>query len=114
MIMNLFNKGSFLKVGSGMQGTIPGKVYLSKSETVNFNGNITITYCNNKIFLRSASDQFGKLNVYCPETLKLEKSFKFIDKDIENDQRLKDLNKNYPLVSDGKRLFAILTKFSKM
>ena len=53
------------------------------------------------------------MNVYCPETLKFEKAFKFTDKDIDDDSRLKELNKNYPIVSDGKRLFAIFTKFSK-
>lgn len=110
--MNLFSKGSFLKLGSGMKGTIPGKVYLSKSETVTYNGNITITYCNGKIFLRSTASKFGKLSVYSTDTLELEKEIKFNDKDLENNKRLLEINKNYPLVSDGNRLFAILTKFT--
>ena len=84
---------------------------MSKSETVSFNGYITITYCNRKIFLRSASENFGRLKVYSPETLEFEKEFKFTEKDIENNNRLREINRNYPLVSDGKRLFAVLTKF---
>ncbi len=31
---------------------------------------------------------------------------------MAKDARLLDLNKNYPLVSDGKRLFAVLSKFT--
>lgn len=38
---------------------------------------------------------------------------RFFDHEIAEESKLQELNRNYPLVSDGKRLFAVLTRFKK-
>ena len=53
------------------------------------------------------------MKIYSAETLELEREVRFFDHEIAEESKLQELNRNYPLVSDGKRLFAVLTRFKK-
>lgn len=57
MVLNEYGKGQFLKVGSGMRGTIPGKVYLSKNSNITYLGNLSIVWVDGKLILRSTNDK---------------------------------------------------------
>ncbi len=57
MLLNEYGKGQFLKVGSGMCGSIPGKVEISKTTGVTFLGNIGIVWVDGKIVMRSTNDK---------------------------------------------------------
>ena len=46
-----------MKVGSGMNGTIPGKVYLSKNSNITYLGNLTIVWVDGMLVLRSTNDK---------------------------------------------------------
>jgi hypothetical protein len=55
LIMTNFLKGAMLKIGTGENGTIPGKVYLyapTEKES-----EIAWVYCKGKLYLRRANDE---------------------------------------------------------
>ena len=64
MVRNEHGKASLLKIGSGMQGSIPGKIYLSKCTGVIFLGNLSVIHVAGKLILRVSNDKFGRLKIY--------------------------------------------------
>lgn len=69
------------KIGSGMRGTIAGRVYLSKS--AQREGQMTWAYCRGRLYMRLAGGKVGLLHVIDPSdfhsdgeiTLNLEEQF---------------------------------------
>ena len=63
-------RGQLLKIGTGENDTVAGKVYLQvPSER---EGDITWVYCQGKLYSRRANEELGQLIIYDPLTLKEE------------------------------------------
>lgn len=84
-------------MGSGFNGTTAGKIYLSQS--LNYEGDLAITYCNGKIYMRKFDLSTGILAIYNPETLLFESKVKLHCGDLLSKASLCNLNKFFPLMS---------------
>lgn len=95
-----------IKIGTGEEGTTAGKVY--NSQPADLEGEITWVYCQDQLFARQAQEEFGKLVVYDPNTLKQVSKAKLITTEVfDNPKKSEQFNKNYPLLTDGKDLFIV-------
>jgi hypothetical protein len=68
------NRGTMYKIGTGENGTVPGKVYLSQPYPEK-EGEVTWVYCQGKLYARrinEAGTDIGHLLIYDPQTLTLE------------------------------------------
>lgn len=45
-------KGELMKIGTGLKGTIAGKIY--KSVSLHFDGDLALVYCNHKLYMRKS------------------------------------------------------------
>ena len=95
-------------------GTIAGKVYLQVPNT-DREGEITWVYCQGKLYLKRATEPFGNLHIYDPETLTRVADAKLFVADLPNVQTstFEQMNKNYPLLSDKENLYIICAHIAK-
>jgi hypothetical protein len=100
------------KIGSGEQGTISGKVY--KAMPAIDIGEITRTFCKDKLYARRVDDQFGNLSVINPETLEAEGKMQLdLDCVFKKQSECKSINKRNPLLSDGENLLIVTAEVIK-
>lgn len=52
------------KIGTGLNGTVAGHVYLNSR--CREEGNVTWAYCQGKLYLRKAGDKLGHVTIYDP------------------------------------------------
>jgi len=106
LYIGIHQRSYMYKIGTGEQNTIAGKVYLSVPTTRD--GDITWVHCQGKLYSRRVNEEFGQLQVYDPETLKLVTTTKIFLSDIFTNQKTAEqINKNYPLLTDGDNLFIV-------
>ena len=100
------------KIGSGLNGTMAGHIYLTAR--CREEGNVTWAYCQGKLYLRRAGDKLGHVTVFDPNDFRVVGEL-YLDLESQfNDQReLFMKNKNYPLISDGEHLYAIVMTVEK-
>ena len=98
---------SMFKIGTGMGNSVAGKV--TQQVTVEKEGDLTWVYCQGKLYARRNNIDFGSLFVYDPKNFKKLGEARLICDDVfRGNKMLKKHNTNYPLLTDGESLYAIL------
>ncbi|EAR96982.2 HECT domain and RCC1-like domain protein (macronuclear) [Tetrahymena thermophila SB210] len=98
--------GGIYKVGTGNNNTIPGKVYASQQ--VSKQEEICWTYLKGSLYLRtSTKEQSGLIDIYNCDTLEQVDTIQLKNEDIFEGAQQQQLNKNFPLLSDGDYLYII-------
>ena len=124
--------GYKLKIGTGFNNTIKGKIYLSihnKEDSVNEYGDYgnQWVYCNGKIYQKlnrptsyfessislSYKNSIGLLNVINPENFKIEKRIRLLFPQNALNDLIANRNQNYVLLSDGKKLSVLCLELAK-
>eukprot|EP00828_Plagiopyla_frontata_P011315 TRINITY_DN1623_c0_g1_i4.p1 TRINITY_DN1623_c0_g1~~TRINITY_DN1623_c0_g1_i4.p1 ORF type:complete len:387 (+),score=62.79 TRINITY_DN1623_c0_g1_i4:339-1499(+) len=99
------NNGGMFKVGTGEEGTLPGKIYhycaVTKAEDVAW------VYCKEKLYLRVSSKELGTIEILDAATFKSEQVVQLFCPEIFRHPQLQTLNKGFPLLSDGNGLYII-------
>ena len=122
--------GCKLKVGTGYNNTEKGKVYLcvqnidERGIENDLNSNQWV-YCNGKIYQKAnrideysdnISDnkkEIGNLNIINPDTLQVENTIKLLFPQNCLNDSIVHRNKNYVLLSDGKKLSVLCLELTK-
>ena len=125
--------GCKLKIGTGFNNTVKGKVYLcvqnkeeSGSENYGANGNQWV-YCNGKIYqkvnrvgssfesniLLDYKNNIGRINVINPENFKVENKIRLLFPQNALNELILYRNQNYILLSDGKKLSVLCLELVK-
>lgn len=79
------------KIGTGMQGTLAGRVYLSRQGQ--HEGQVTWAFCKGKLYLRRAGDPIGTVHVLDPSDFKVVDEIRLdLDEKFKGSQEL--LRKN--------------------
>ena len=100
------------KIGTGMAGTLAGRVYLSVRSRKE--GNMTWAYCRGKLYMRRAGEAIGAIQVLDPLDFKVTNELNLdIEERFKESKELLRKNKNYPLLSDGDNLYAIVMTVEK-
>ncbi|KAL4510149.1 hypothetical protein ABPG72_010342 [Tetrahymena utriculariae] len=98
--------GGIYKIGTGNDNTIPGKVYVSQQ--VSKQEEICWIYLKGSLYLRtSTKEQSGLIDIYNCDTLELVDTIQLKNEDIFEGTQQQQLNKNFPLLSDGDYLYII-------
>ena len=100
------------KIGTGMGGTVAGRVYLNVRSRKE--GNVTWAHCQGKLYLRRVGEAHGLVTIIDTMdfrtlgelTLDLEERFK-------DNKQLLHKNRNYPLLSDGECLYTVVMTIEK-
>ena len=100
--------GGMLKVGSGFEDTDRGKVYLYKSYAESVEETCQWVFCQNKLYLKSNSTEFGYLSIINPETFQNISQVKLLLPESSQHSAIKKKNENYVLLSDGEKLNVII------
>jgi hypothetical protein len=100
------------KIGTGMNGTLAGRVYLSTRSKKE--GNLTWAHCRGKLYMRRAGEEMGAVTVIDPIDFRTvgELSLDLKDQFSDNKELLRR-NKNYPLLSDGDFLYTVVMTVEK-
>lgn len=98
--------GSMLKVGTGINSTEKGKVYLSKQ----FESDESVTWvlCKSKLYLKKSSNEIGCLDIININTFQIEGKIKLMINETCLHSLIKKKNENYVLLSDCEKLKIIL------
>lgn len=113
MLIGLEKNACMYKIGTGFNGTLAGSVYLSVRSKRE--GNVTWAYCQGKLYMKKGGTVMDPLVLVIDPTdfrivgeliLDLEPQFK-------NQKELLRKNQNYPLISDGDHLYAIVMTIEK-
>ncbi|KAL4466976.1 hypothetical protein ABPG74_010573 [Tetrahymena malaccensis] len=98
--------GGIYKIGTGNNNTIPGKVYVSQQ--VSKSEEVCWVYLKGSLYLRtSTKEQSGLIDIYNCDTLELVDTIQLKNEDIFEGAQQQQLNKNFPLLSDGDYLYII-------
>lgn len=100
------------KVGTGEHGTTAGKVYLFSHADKGSNG--CWVYCKGKLYLRTTGEKLGVVSVISPETFQNTATLKLSCGDAFKNSMAVNFNRNYPLLTDGDNLYAIVLIFKKI
>ena len=100
--------GGMLKVGSGFEDTDRGRVYLYKSYAESVEDTCQWVFCQNKLYLKSNSTEFGYLSIIDPETFQNISQVKLLLPESSQHSAIKKKNENYVLLSDGEKLNVII------
>ena len=95
-----------MKIGTGFNGTTAGKVYLTHS--LNFDGELALVYCNNKLYMWKSDLPLGTLAVYDPQTLQFEGKVKLLCGDLISKPHAWGFNRNFPLMCHENNLYVIM------
>lgn len=113
------SRGNMYKIGTGESGTQAGRIYACQSQPEK-EGEVTWVHCQGKLWARRVNEgsDLGHLLVFDPATLKLESTAK-IPLNLQTNSgddpikaSLGSLNKYYPLLTDGRNLFAITVQLA--
>ena len=100
------------KIGSGIGTTTAGRVYISTQ--VEKEGDLSWVYCTGRLYARRNNVDFGNLVVYDPKNLKKLGEARFVcDEMFRGNKVLKKANSNYPLLTDGESLYALIMTVEK-
>ena len=106
------SQGNMFKIGTGEKGTTAGRVTLSVQ--IEKEGDLQWVYCQGRLYARRNNVDFGQLIVYDPKNFKKMGEARLICDDIfRGNKTLKTNNSNYPLLSDGESLYALLMTVEK-
>ena len=100
--------GRMLKVGTGRNNTVAGKVYLKK--VINRQEQVSWVCIDSRLYLRSSSRNLGILECLDTNTFELLSLLQLNCPEIFNNQHHQFINKQFPLLTDGKSLFIITKK----
>lgn len=105
--------GGMFKVGTGNNNTKAGKVYLEKqvhSQIGTKVDEVNWVYLKGKLYLKASSRDPWILQVIDPNTFKKEGTVQLYCPSLFGHQSLINLNKNSPLLTDGKNLYYLGTR----
>lgn len=69
-------------------------------------------YLQQKLYLRYGSRDNGSLEVICPETFNILSQVTLHCPDIFQHPQMQNINKNFPLLTDGEKIFIIGRKLN--
>lgn len=100
------------KIGSGVGNTTAGRV--TAQYTIEKEGDLSWVYCQGKLYGRRNNSDFGNLVIYDPKNFKkLGEAHLVCDDLFMKHKALKTVNKNYPLLTDGDSLYALLVSVER-
>jgi hypothetical protein len=100
--------GGMLKVGTGNNGTIRGKVYLFKKNTI-IEETSQLIYVKNKLYLKIInSKESGYLIIINPETFNIEGRIKLLLPENTKNPIIKKKNENYVLLNDDQNIYVLI------
>ena len=112
MLIGQEKRAAMYKIGTGMAGTLAGKVYLttgSKKE-----GNMTWAFCRGKLYMRRAGEPIGAISVVDPNDFRIVSELNLdLEKSFKEHKELLRKNRSYPLLSDGDFLYTVVVTVEK-
>ncbi|CAD8163525.1 unnamed protein product [Paramecium octaurelia] len=99
--------GGMYKVGTGEGGTIAGKIYLH--QPLKKQDDVQWVFLQNKLYLKQ---QNGTLDIICPDTFQTLSQMTLHCPELFQHPQMQAINKNYPLITDGEKLFIIGRKLN--
>ena len=105
-------RATMYKIGTGMGGTLAGRVYVScrnKKE-----GNMTWAYCQGKLVMRRQSESIGTVYVLDPNDFHVIEELNLdLEERFNQSKELLQTNRNFPLLSDGDFLYTVVMMVEK-
>ncbi|CAD8078334.1 unnamed protein product [Paramecium sonneborni] len=99
--------GGMYKIGTGECGTVAGKVYLH--QPIKKQDDVQWVFLQNKLYLKQ---QNGTLDIICPDTFQTLSQITLHCPELFQHPQMQAINKNYPLITDGEKLFIIGRKLN--
>ena len=107
LCMSQSQSANMFKIGTGERGTVAGRVTLS--QPIEREGDLSWVYCQGRLYARRNNVDFGTLLVYDPKNFKKLGEARLICDDLlRGNKALKTTNSNYPLLTDGDSLYALI------
>jgi hypothetical protein len=96
------------KIGTGREGTRAGIVYTHRELLQGNSKLLSLVYLKGKLYLKTAGDEVGKLDVLSPEDLTtIGKVYLNVDKFMKN-PHMAQYNKNFRLLTDGASIYTLM------
>lgn len=94
------------KIGTG-QNSIAGKIYAQLAVNTGKCDEVSWVYLKGKLYLRSSAKEMRNIDIINPENFKTEGSIQLHCSQIFGHPSMQNINKNYPLLTDGSHLYII-------